>query len=166
MITRKKAATKRRMNASFQSKRSPSARLRLKRGFTKNGVRNLEILELPEPTRLLGKRAQLQPKMAENSSSKRALSPKSRFELKMNRVMTYPRGDEAPDHLVSLRELVSLEENLPESLLATTFGHEKEFIDFLLEKSKVSWPAPFGNLTEGADCFGQWNGQRGADIRR
>jgi hypothetical protein len=58
------------------------------------------------------------------------------FKFQMNKLMDYPRNLKL-DYLTSLKDITSLKGSYPESILITTFGYEREFINFLLENSKV-----------------------------
>lgn len=139
MVKRKKMNSRLGRLTSYRRKRQSNLRLRLNRGFIKSGVRNLEILDLADSAPMLGRRGPLRSELVEHETTS-ALQPAhftSKLELKMNRLVVYPRGNHSPEYLVTLRDLVSLEGRLPESLLVTTFGYEKEFIDFLLQDSKV-----------------------------
>ena len=66
------------------------------------------------------------------------------FHMYMNRLIEYPRSESAK-HLISLADLTSSRSSEPLSLLVTTFGFEKEFINYLLEFTKVHFAKDFNN---------------------
>ena len=62
------------------------------------------------------------------------------FKIQMNKLLNYPKNLDL-NYLTSLKEITTFKKSLPNSILITTFGYEKEFIKFLLDESKVSLSA-------------------------
>jgi hypothetical protein len=60
------------------------------------------------------------------------------FKIQMNKLLNYPKNLNL-NYLTSLKEITTFKGSLPDSILITTFGYEKEFIKFLLEESKVKF---------------------------